>query len=122
MGRAVLAIGLIACAGLMAMVGGWSGAVLGAVQAGVGAAVALRLGSPRPAAWAVLVLVPGPLAAARHWTAQLPGACQCARLPHPPPGLVSMTGLGVALDLVLLSLALALTAADLRPKVGKSSP
>jgi hypothetical protein len=118
-GRAVLATGLVASAGLSAIVGSWSGTLLAAAQVGLAAVVALRLGSPRPAAWAVLVLIPGPLAAARHWTADLPGACRCARLPHPPPGLVSLTGLTVALDLVLLGLALVLTAADLRQKGGK---
>lgn len=121
-GRAVLGLGLLASAALMAALGGWSGAILGAAQAGLAVTVAVRLRSPRPAAWAVLVLIPAPLAAARHWTARLPGGCRCARLPHPPPGLVSVTGLAVLLDLGLLGLALALTAAHLRPKVGKSSP
>jgi hypothetical protein len=121
-GRAVLGLGLVASAALMAALGGWPGAILGAVQAVLAMVVAVRLRSPRPAAWAVLVLIPAPLAAGRHWTADLPGACRCARLPHPPPGLVSVTGLAVLLDLGLLGLALALTAAHLRPKVGKSSP
>jgi hypothetical protein len=68
-----------------------------------------------------LFLVPGPLGAARHWSAHLPGACHCARLPQPPPGLISLTGLFVALDVALLALALGLTAGHRRQQVGKSS-
>lgn len=119
--RLLVATGLVVSAALLSVVGGGWGAVIGAVQAALGAALVLWPHSSAPLGGAVLAVAPVPLAAARHWTAGLPGACRCARLPHPPPPLVSLTGLAVTLDIVLLALILWLAAALRHGKVGKSS-
>jgi hypothetical protein len=116
----LLATGLVASAALICLVGGGWGYAIGAVQAALAVAIVVRRGSLVPVATAVAALAPPPLAATRHWTARLPGACRCARLPHPPPGLVSVTGLAVALDLALLGLTLWLMATNRTPEVGKS--
>ncbi len=124
-GRLLLATGLLISAALLSFVGGGWGLAFGASQAALGVAALLRPRSPLPLAGALLLLVPAPLAAIRHWTARLPGACRCARLPKPPPGLVSLTGLAVTLDLALLGLALWLAAADSKHRhaeVVRSSP
>lgn len=121
-GRGLLAGGLSILAGLLAAIGSWPGLAFALAQLGIAVAVVLRWRSMWPPAWAVLVLIPPPLAAARHWTVRLPGACQCARLAHPPPALVSLTGLAVLIDLALFALALALTVANRRAMVGKLSP
>ncbi len=117
----LLAAGLLVSAALLAAVGGWWGVALGAAQAAVGGAIAVRPDAIGGRAAACLLCVPAPFAAIRHWTARLPGACRCARLPQPPPGLVSWIGLAVALDLVLLGATLWVTA-RCRAEVGKSSP
>jgi hypothetical protein len=121
-GRLTLALGLLVSAGLLAAGGDWWGLAIGTSQVGLAAAIALRPSSPWPPAWTVLAALPAPVAAARHWAAHLPGACKCARLPHPPPGLVSLTGLAVAVDIGLLAVALAVTAASRTAKVGKLAP
>jgi hypothetical protein len=120
--RLLLATGLIVSAAVVSAIGGWWGWAIGAAQLALGAAIVAWPASPAPAAAAVLVLIPAPLAAIRHWTARLPGGCRCAVLSHPPPGLVSLTGLVVALDVLLLALALWLTATNRKAQVGKSSP
>jgi hypothetical protein len=117
----LLATGLLLSAGLLTALGGWAGLAIGVAQAVVAVALLLRPSTAGPLAGAILLLVPAPLAAVRHWTARLPGACRCVRLPHPPPGLVSLTGLVVALDLLLLGLAMWLTAAHRQRELGKSS-
>ncbi|MDQ1394720.1 MAG: hypothetical protein QOF30_3697 [Acidimicrobiaceae bacterium] len=118
----ILATGLVVSAIVVSAIGGWWGWAIGAAQVAIGAAVVARPASPAPAAAAILVLIPAPLGATRHWTAHLPGGCGCAALSHPPPGLVSLTGLVVTLDVLLLVLALWLTATNRRARVGKSSP
>ena len=120
--RFLVAPGLVVSAVVVAALGGWWGVAIGAVQAAAGVALFLRPRSPGPRAAAGLALVAPPVAAIRHWTARLPGVCRCARLPHPPPGLVSLTGLAVALDVGLLGLALWRTAAHRQAEMGKSSP
>jgi hypothetical protein len=120
-GGIALAGGLLISAVLLAAVGGWSGTGLGVVQVGLGAAIVLRPTSPWPPAWSILAVLPGPFAAIVHWTARLPGGCGCARLAHPPPALLSLTGAAVAFDIALLALAVGLTAANRRAEVGKSS-
>jgi hypothetical protein len=109
--RLLLAPGLIVSAALVAAVGGGWGYGIAAVQLALGATLLVRPQWRGPIAGAMISLVPAPLAAIRHWTAGLPGSCKCARLPHPPPALVSVTGVAVAFDLVLLGYALWLTAA-----------
>lgn len=116
LGRGMLATGLVISAGLLAAVGGWSGLVLALLQLAVAAAVTVRWNSVWPPAWAILALLPGPVAAVRHWTVQLPGACQCARMAH-PPALVSLAGLAVLVDVALLGLASAVTLANRRTMV-----
>jgi hypothetical protein len=120
-GGGALAGGLLVSAVFLTAVGGWSGLGLGVAQVGLGAAIVLRPRSPWPPAWSIPALLPGPFAATVHWTAHLPGGCGCARLAHPPPGLVSLTGAAVALDIALLGLAVGVTAANRRAEVGKSS-
>jgi len=120
--RLLLATGLAISAALVSAVGGWWGIAIGVTQAALALAVFLRPQSHGAQAGSILTLIPAPLAAARHWTARLPGMCHCSRLPHPPPGLVSLTGLVVALDLALIGLALWLTAANRQAEMGKSSP
>jgi hypothetical protein len=117
--RLLLAGGLIVSAGLVWTVGGAWGYVIGAIQLALGVAVIVRPNARGPLAGAMISLVPAPLAAVRHWTAQLPATCHCARLPHPPPALVSVTGLAVAFDLALLGYALWLTAS---PRPGAPIP
>ena len=119
--RLLLATGLGVSAVLVSAIGGWWGLAMGTVQGALALAIFLRSRSSGVQAGAVLALVPPPLAAVRHWTARLPGVCRCARLPHPPPGLVSVTGLVVALDVVLIGLALWLAAANRQSEMGKSS-
>jgi hypothetical protein len=119
--RLGLATGLLLSAALLIAIGGWWGLVIGVAQGALGIAAFARPGARAPLAGAVVALVPAPLAATRHWTARLPGSCSCARLPHPPPGLVSATGLVVAFDLALLGLALWQAAAIRRAEVEKSS-
>jgi hypothetical protein len=104
-----LASGLTVSALLLAARGGWPGAVIGAAQ--LAAAVALLLRPVRPTgkgtlAVAALALVPAPVLALRHWTAGLPLVCQCSGPAKPAPGLLSLTGLAVAIDLALLVLAI----------------
>ena len=113
-GRLSLATALVVCALLLTATGGLPGLVLGGAQAALAVAIVIQPASPWPAAWAVMALLPGPLLAARHWTAGLPGACHCARLRRPPPALVSLTGLAVVVDLAVLALALWLIAATHR--------
>jgi hypothetical protein len=120
--RLLLATGLIVSAVMVSAIGGWWGWAIGAAQLALGVAIVARPAPPAPAAAAVLVLIPAPVAATRHWTAHLPGGCRCAALAHPPPGLVSLTGVAVALDVALLALSLWLTATNLKAQVGKSSP
>jgi hypothetical protein len=120
--RLLLATGLFISATLVAAVGSWWGWGIGALQGAIGVAVVCWPRSPRPVAAAVLALVPPVLAAVRHWTARLPGACACARLPHPPPALVSVTGLVVAIDGLLVGLTLWLLATTRGAEVGKSRP
>lgn len=126
--RFLLATGLVVSAGLLSVVGGWWGLALGAAQAALAVAALFRPQSPSPLAGAMLSLVPAPLEAARHWIARLPVGCRCARLPHPPPGLVSVTGLMVVLDVSLLALTAWMTAtkrnaeAKRNAEVGTSSP
>lgn len=117
----MLATGLLASAGLVAAVGGRWGVAVALAQMAVAAAIATHLLSPWPPAWAILATLPAPIAAARHWTAGLPGACQCTRLPHPPPGLISLTGLAVLVDVGLLVAALVVTNAARTAEVGKLS-
>ena len=118
--RLLLAPGLIVSAALVAAVGGGWGYVIAAIQVALGAAIFLKPQSRGPIAGAMISLVPAPLAAIRHWTAGLPDTCKCARLPHPPPALVSLTGLAVAANLVLLGYALWLTAARRQLQVVQS--
>jgi hypothetical protein len=120
--RLVLATGLIVSAVVVSVVGGWWGWSIGAAQLALGIAVVAWPTSPAPAAVAVVVLIPAPLAAIRHWTAHLPGGCRCAALSHQPPGLVSLIGVAVALDVSLLTLTLWLTATNRKARVGNSSP
>ncbi len=113
--RLLLATGLAVSAGLVIVAGAGSGGGgwaigIGGGQAALAGALLLRPRSTGPLAGAVLFLIPAPLAAVRHWSARLPGACQCARLPQPAPGLVSLTGLVVVIDLALLGLTLRLAA------------
>jgi hypothetical protein len=112
--RLLLAPGLIVSAGLVLAVGGVWGYVIGAVQLVLGVALFLRPRSQGAIIGATLSLVPAPWAAIRHWTAGLPGACRCARLPHPPPGLASVTGLAVLVQVALLGYAVWFTAAHRR--------
>jgi hypothetical protein len=116
----LLALGLMVSAGLVAAVGGAWGYVIAALQVALGGALLVRPQARGPIAGAMISLVPAPLAAIRHWSAGLPGTCKCARLPHPPPGLVSLTGLAVAVDLSLLGYALWLTAARRQPHMIQS--
>jgi hypothetical protein len=120
--RVILASGLCVSAALVAAQGGWPALVLAAAQLALAGAIVVRWTSPWPPAWAVLALVVAPVEAVRHWTARLPGACPCARLPHPPPGLWSLTGLAVLVDVGLLALALWLVTAHQPRKMEKSPP
>lgn len=119
--RVALAAGLTASAALVALVGGAFGVAIGTAQAAVAVWLVLRPAAPGPVGAAVLTLAPVPLTAAWHWTARLPGACPCARIPK-PPGLVSVTGLTVALDAALVGLAMWLVVSYRHAEVGKSPP
>ena len=120
--RVALVAGLTASAALVALVGGGFGIAIGAAQAVVAVWLLARPAAPGPVGAAVLTLVPAPMSAAWHWTARLPGACPCARLPKPPPGLVSVTGLTVALDAALVGWAIWLAVSYRQAEVGKSPP
>lgn len=120
--RVALAAGLTASAALVALVGGGVAIAIGTAQAVVAGWLLARPAAPGPVGAAVLTLVTAPISATWHWTARLPGACPCARLPKPPPGLVSVTGLTVALDAALVVLAIWLAASYRQAEVGKSQP
>jgi len=103
--RLVLAGGLAWAAGQSLSQGGLIDIVV-AVTTLAAAATLLR----RPRATAVLavaaiLLLPGVVDTARHWTAGLPVACRCARPAQPAPGLVSLTGASFIAHIVLITLA-----------------
>lgn len=118
--RLALVVGLLVSGGLLAIIGGWSGLLFGVVQVVCAAAVVRRPASRGPLVGALVTVFLPPVAAIRHWTARLPGACPCARLPH-PPALVSWTGLAVLLDIGLVGLAILLAAASRRADMRQSS-
>lgn len=118
--RSALAAGLLVSGALLAILGGWSGVAFAVLQAGCAVALVRWPASPGPVGGALVAVFLPPVAAIRHWTARLPGACPCARLPH-PPALVSWTGLVVLLDIVMLALAIFLATAHRRVDMRQSS-
>lgn len=118
--RALLPLGLMVSGVVVAAIGGWSGAVLGAGQVAMGAAALLWPLSGGPLGGALLFLIPVPLEAARRWTNRLPLTCPCVRSAH-PPALMSTTGLAVTLDLALIALLMHQAARKRRAAVGRSS-
>lgn len=78
---------------------------MGAAQLAVAASLAVRPAEMATLALAAVVLVPAPLLALRLWTSRLPLMCRCAAPTKGAPGLFSLTGVVVALDIGLLVLA-----------------
>ncbi|MDP9075296.1 MAG: hypothetical protein M3N98_14265 [Actinomycetota bacterium] len=101
----VLGSGLVLSAVAVLWLGGWTGAVMAAGQLAAAAAVVWRPTDLGAWAAATITLILPPVAAIRHWTAGLPLACHCQRLPAAAPGLASLTGAVVLADLVLIVLA-----------------